>query len=682
MFLKLPDPKWLYVLWGETGHVCDAAKLVVPTGKTKRDIAKVGETVVVEDLDGRHEGTVLYSTTGDYSDASAFALAYDKKLDCKKKPKRKAAGAKRAATSAEGNNKKAAGAKRAATSAEGNNKASKETTKKKKKPKTPEEINIAKHRQDTMNSSAEELLGLMNPGAVNKPEKTLGPQPEAPGDAQPEAPGNAQPEAPGHTQPEAPKDAQPEAPGDAQPEAPGNAQPEAPGHTQSEAPRDAQPEAPGHTQPEAPGNAQPEAPGDVQSEVPGDAQSEAPGHVQPEVPGDAQSEAPGHAQPEAPGRVQPEAPGRVQPEAPRHVQPEAPGRVQPEAPRHVQPGVPRHVQPGVLGHVQPGVLGHVQPGVPRHVQPGVPRHVQPEAPGHVQPGVPRHVQPGVPRHVQPEAPRHVQPGVPRHVQPGVLGHVQPGVPRHVQPGVPRHVQPEAPGHVQPGVLGRVQPGVPRNVQPEAPGDGQELFQQEASLEDPPLPPPQTGLPPIPIESPIHTRHPLTTPHQFRAHPQYHEPRPLQFSPPAPPNFPSRPPLMNISNTQGRVKYPLQSPLSTVQSPVPLGTGNLGVVIFPSQLLNAELTTGGSPTAYARKLVDLYFTKEVLAVSSYKGTGKYGALDEDIMAAIKSATIIKFPDCQGRHSVPFSLIVNNKCTKARKYFKNQKERPRCFPDDTL
>ncbi|CAH1242346.1 ZSCAN20 [Branchiostoma lanceolatum] len=86
-------------------------------------------------------------------------------------------------------------------------------------------------------------------------------------------------------------------------------------------------------------------------------------------------------------------------------------------------------------------------------------------------------------------------------------------------------------------------------------------------------------------------------------------------------------------TMWREEYPgLTIPKSTVQSPVPLGSGNLGVVIFPSQLLNAELT-GGSPTAHSRKLMDVYFTKEVLAVSRFKGNGKYAALDEDMMAAI-------------------------------------------------
>ncbi|CAH1242381.1 Hypp6639 [Branchiostoma lanceolatum] len=77
--------------------------------------------------------------------------------------------------------------------------------------------------------------------------------------------------------------------------------------------------------------------------------------------------------------------------------------------------------------------------------------------------------------------------------------------------------------------------------------------------------------------------------------------------------------------------------STVQPSVHLWSGNLGVVIFPSQLLNAELT-GESPTAYSRKLMDVYFTKEVLAVSRFKGNGKYAALDEAMMAAVISKNV--------------------------------------------
>ncbi|CAH1240902.1 Hypp6183 [Branchiostoma lanceolatum] len=38
-------------------------------------------------------------------------------------------------------------------------------------------------------------------------------------------------------------------------------------------------------------------------------------------------------------------------------------------------------------------------------------------------------------------------------------------------------------------------------------------------------------------------------------------------------------------------------------------------------------------AHTRKLMDLYFTREVLSASSLRGLGKHDALDEDIMTAI-------------------------------------------------
>ncbi|KAI8490466.1 hypothetical protein Bbelb_317340 [Branchiostoma belcheri] len=62
-------------------------------------------------------------------------------------------------------------------------------------------------------------------------------------------------------------------------------------------------------------------------------------------------------------------------------------------------------------------------------------------------------------------------------------------------------------------------------------------------------------------------------------------------------------------------------LSSVQSLIPLGSPNLGVMIFPSQLLNAELTGGGKPSCFLRKLMDMYFTKHVLATSSCQCQGK-------------------------------------------------------------
>ncbi|XP_078679473.1 uncharacterized protein LOC144915104 [Branchiostoma floridae x Branchiostoma belcheri] len=129
------------------------------------------------------------------------------------------------------------------------------------------------------------------------------------------------------------------------------------------------------------------------------------------------------------------------------------------------------------------------------------------------------------------------------------------------------------------------------------------------------------------------------------------------------------------------KLPFPSILqSSVQSPIPLGSPNLGVMIFPSQLLNAELAGGGKGSCFLRKLMDVYFTKQVLAASSYKGKGRHAALDEDIMAAIISTTIQKYPDLGKQF--PFAGIIDNKCTKGRKCVTQQKEKPRCFQDNSL
>ncbi|CAH1254760.1 Hypp1403 [Branchiostoma lanceolatum] len=120
-------------------------------------------------------------------------------------------------------------------------------------------------------------------------------------------------------------------------------------------------------------------------------------------------------------------------------------------------------------------------------------------------------------------------------------------------------------------------------------------------------------------------------------------------------------------------------MASVQMAVPLGTPTLGVLIYPSQLLRAELS-GQGPTCFLRKLMDLFFTRDVLANSSLRGLGKHGALDEDIMAAIISATLQKFPTkCD---NIQFCNIVDNKCAKARQYLAKQKAKPRCFPDSTL
>ncbi|XP_035681273.1 uncharacterized protein LOC118419096 isoform X2 [Branchiostoma floridae] len=128
----------------------------------------------------------------------------------------------------------------------------------------------------------------------------------------------------------------------------------------------------------------------------------------------------------------------------------------------------------------------------------------------------------------------------------------------------------------------------------------------------------------------------------------------------------------------RFKYPIQIPRDTVQMPVALGPPSLGVLIYPGQLINAELVGKGSGSGYMRRLMDFYFTREVLASSSYKGLGKHHALDEDIMAAIVSATKTKFPEDQSA----VSSAICNKCSQARKYIARKKAAPQFIRDTSL
>ncbi|CAH1240933.1 Hypp6219 [Branchiostoma lanceolatum] len=79
-------------------------------------------------------------------------------------------------------------------------------------------------------------------------------------------------------------------------------------------------------------------------------------------------------------------------------------------------------------------------------------------------------------------------------------------------------------------------------------------------------------------------------------------------------------------------------------------GEAAVVGLPERLATIRVAAGGTG-----KLMDLYFTREVLTASSLRGLGKHDALDEDIMTAIISATIMKFPT--GYDYLQFSNIVD-------------------------
>ncbi|CAH1277519.1 Hypp9678 [Branchiostoma lanceolatum] len=101
-----------------------------------------------------------------------------------------------------------------------------------------------------------------------------------------------------------------------------------------------------------------------------------------------------------------------------------------------------------------------------------------------------------------------------------------------------------------------------------------------------------------------------------------------------------------------------------------GAATLGVLILISQLLRAELAGQGT-TYFLRKRMDLNFTREVLAASSLKGLEKHGALDEDIMAAIISATNINHLQMKTK---TLSVVK-----PAQRFLRNNKRSPALIDD---
>ena len=104
---------------------------------------------------------------------------------------------------------------------------------------------------------------------------------------------------------------------------------------------------------------------------------------------------------------------------------------------------------------------------------------------------------------------------------------------------------------------------------------------------------------------------------------------------------------------------------------------LDVFLTPAQLSQAMLKAGTNPRLLIGALLEVFFSKEVLAVSSAKGkrpaynnkTGETSmALPESVVSAIKQYTLIQFKKPSGEPCLSESAmndIINTKCATARR-----------------